>query len=623
MTNATPEGTLNYTFYASGNVESIASSKSNASSNPNGISVAYTYDAGVPVDRSTSTGWVDLNRPSTVVDNRLQGNQTTTYTYDPASNVATVQAPNGLTSTFTYDALNRLTELSTPPVADYKYTLGLTGNRSQATEQYLTNATQQSSRTLQWNYDGIYRLTGETINVDEAQNSGSASYGLDPVGNRTSVTSSFNGFTPIAGVYNANDEISSETYDPNGNVTQEANGNSHTYDSQNHMLSMTNGATVINMTYDAFGNRVAKTVNGVTTQYLVEDDVNPTGLPQVVEELSGPIGAGVVTRTYTYGLQRISQNLSPTVTGNSTWTPSFYVYDGAGSVRQLTDINLKVTDEYEYDAYGNSFTKSGTTPNNYLYRGEQFDSDLGLYYLRARYYNPNTGRFISVDPLNGDPTDPISFQKYLYANGDPVDFDDASGKNAMPVPLPPAPGPFLVPPPAPKPTKQPGAGALEYALVLSVISLAAEPAVAKLGCEIRMDYAVDKLRFSNDIDIVQDAKNCNARGKTQMRIQLQKGTTVTVVGTPVLQADDPPGVTKAQVWAGLAALWGLGGSGQTGFPKSLQRDLRSAIIEVSQCVGRQTGTLQGKYTVCQAYVTGDQSGWRIDLENLYGFNLSQ
>jgi len=83
------------------------------------------------------------------------------------------------------------------------------------------------------------------------------------------------------------------TYDANGNVTQEANGNSHTYDSQNHRLSMTNGGASIIMIYEAFGDRVAKTANGVTTQYLVEDDVNPTGLPQVVDELSDPIGAAM------------------------------------------------------------------------------------------------------------------------------------------------------------------------------------------------------------------------------------------------------------------------------------------------------------------------------------------
>jgi RHS repeat-associated protein len=409
VTKATPEGTLNYTFYPNGKVESIVSSNPDGSSNPNGISVAYTYD--------------DLNRLSTVVDNRLQGNQTTTYSYDPASNVAKVVAPNGLTSTFTYDALNRLTALITP-VSSYNYQLGATGNR--------TSATEGNGRSLTWNYDGIYRLTNETIADDSGQNNGSASYGLDPVGNRLSATSTLPGINPIAGTYNADDEISSESYDANGNVTQEANGNHHTYDSQNHMLSMTNGSASINLIYDAFGNRVAKTVTtaGVTTttQYLVEDDVNPTGYPQVVEELSGPFGAGVVTRTYTYGLQRISQNLSPTVSGNSTWTPSFYVYDGGGSVRQLTNTAGVVTDEYEYDAYGNSFTKTGTTPNNYLYRGEQFDADLGLYYLRARYYNPNTGRFLSRDPLDGQAKDPATLHKYLYANGDPVNGIDPTGK---------------------------------------------------------------------------------------------------------------------------------------------------------------------------------------------------
>jgi len=401
----TPEGTLSYTYYPAGQVESIKSS------NANGVSVAYTYD--------------DLNRLSTVVDNRLTGNNTTTYSYDNASNVATVKYPNGLTSTFTYDTLNRLTELATPPVADYKYTLGLTGNR--------TGATEQSGRTLQWNYDGIYRLTGETISGDPANNggnNGSATYTLDPVGNRTSANSTFSGFTPGFGSYNADDEVSTESYDLNGNTTRTANGNSYTYDSENHMLSMTNGSTLVTMIYDAFGNRVAKTVTNLatrvssTTQYLVEDDVNPTGLPQVMEELAGPIGAGVVARTYTYGLQRISGNQVL----NGAWTPSFYGYDGGGSVRQLTNSAGVVTDEYEYDAFGNSFTKSGTTPNNYLYRGEQYDSDLGLYYLRARYYNPATGRFMSRDPEEGKPIIPATLHKYLYVGGDPVNWVDPRGR---------------------------------------------------------------------------------------------------------------------------------------------------------------------------------------------------
>jgi RHS repeat-associated protein len=412
-TKATPQGKLSYTYYPAGQVESIQSS------NTGGAWVSYTYDG--------------LNRLSTVVDNNLPGQNTTDYTYDQASNVATVKYPSGLTSTFTYDSMNRLTELvyspqSTPPVINYSYQLGLTGNRTQATET--------SGRTVNWSYDGIYRLTNETITGDTSNNggnNGSATYTLDPVGNRTAANSNFSGFNPIAGSYNADDQLSSETYDSNGNTTLAANGNSYTYDSENHMTSATGNGKTITMAYDAFGNRVAKTVNSgttsVTTWYLVEDDVNPTGLPQVLEEKVG----GAVQRVYTYGLQRISQYLSPTVTGNSAWTPSFYVYDGAGSVRQLTDSTGTPTDEYEYDAYGNSFTKQGTTPNNYLYRGEQYDSDLGLYYLRARYYNANTGRFLSRDPEDGKPIDPKTLHKYLYVGGNPVNWIDPRGREIVEV----------------------------------------------------------------------------------------------------------------------------------------------------------------------------------------------
>jgi YD repeat-containing protein len=126
------------------------------SHNANGASVAYTYD--------------DLNRLSTVVDNNLPGQNTTSYTYDSgvpvdrssstgwdnASNVATVATPNGLQSSFTYDTLNRLTAMSTS-VASYNHTLGPTGSRTQATES--------NGRTVNWSYDNIYRLTSETSSL--------------------------------------------------------------------------------------------------------------------------------------------------------------------------------------------------------------------------------------------------------------------------------------------------------------------------------------------------------------------------------------------------------------------------------------------------------------------------
>lgn len=109
--------------------------------------------------------------------------------------------------------------------------------------------------------------------------------------------------------------------------------------------------------------------------------------------------------------------------------PSFYGYDGFGSVRQLTDSAGTVTDTYSYDAWGNSFGSTGSTPNLYLYRGEQYDPDLTLYYLRARYFNPLSGRFLSRDPEAGQIKVPATLHKYLYGAGDPVNRIDPGGRD--------------------------------------------------------------------------------------------------------------------------------------------------------------------------------------------------
>jgi RHS repeat-associated protein len=87
-----------------------------------------------------------------------------------------------------------------------------------------------------------------------------------------------------------------------------------------------------------------------------------------------------------------------------------------------------VTDTYEYDAFGHTFATSCTTPNNYLYRGEQYDADLNLYYLRARYYKPVTGRFFSRDPADEKLIDPETLHRYLYAAGDPINRLDPRGR---------------------------------------------------------------------------------------------------------------------------------------------------------------------------------------------------
>ncbi len=562
----TPEGTLSYTYDSAGHLASMTSS------NAHGVSVDYQYD--------------DLNRLSAVIDNRLSsGANTTSYTYDSASNVGTVTYPNGVQSTFTYDTLNRVSDVSSQ-VSGYTYQRGPTGN--------LTAAGELNGRTLLWNYDGIYRLTNETIGSAPSGANGSVSYTLDPVGNRTSDTSSLPGVTAVSGTYNAYDEVSSETYDNNGNATH-VGTNTFAYDAENHLTSMNSGS--VTLIYDGDGNRVAKIVGGVTTSYLV-DDLNPTGYPQVVEELTG----GSVTRQYTYGLQRISQNQVI----DSAWTPSFYEYDGGGNVRQLTSAAGAVTDSYEYDAFGNKINSTGTTPNVYLYRGEQYDPDLGLYYLRARYYNPITGRFLSRDPEDGSTLAPKTLHKYIYAGGDPVDLGDPTGRAVA----------------GTMPGRVGVGGALGEYVILTLQATAAAVAVADVGCAVSTAYYVLARKLAFDANITTG--DCEAKGEGRMRIQLQLEGTFTSPFSQILTNDDPPGVTTAQVRAGLLGIWGEAQIPSAGFPYNSQEGaLRTAIIEVSQCLNKFPPNGYGfpKRSLCSAPV--GTSGWRVDLDNLNGTNLRQ
>jgi RHS repeat-associated protein len=264
-------------------------------------------------------------------------------------------------------------------------------------------------------YDSLYRLTSEAVTSNPNNHNGTTSYVYDAVGNRQKLL--VNGATANSYTYDADDRLGSDTYDSDGN-TINSFGTANAYDFENHMVQQ----GYVTIAYDGDGNRVSETVGTVTTNYLV-DTVNQTGYAQVVDELQ----SGAVTRTYSYGLERINENQIL----NSTWTPSFYGYDGHGSVRQLTNSAGAVTDTYDYDAFGNLVNSIGSTPNNYLFAGEECDPALSLYYNRARYMNTTTGRFWSIGAYEGDDEDPISLHKYLYAGENPVNMTDPSGHDDL------------------------------------------------------------------------------------------------------------------------------------------------------------------------------------------------
>jgi len=407
MRKAGPAPTLNYTYDAHGNTLTIASS------NTNGASVTYAPDA--------------LNRLSTVTDNRLaaQGvaNPLTTYSYDPAGNMSGYSySADGLQSTYGYDTLNRLSgvtwQKSGTTVSSFAYTPYPAGN--------VHTVTELSGRNVSYAYFNNYMLQSETIASDPGGNNGQETYTYDAVGNRKTVSStipSLPGGNSYS--YDVNDRLTTDTYDNNGN-TISSSGISYTYDFENKLLMK--GAVV--MVYDGDGNRVSETVGSTTTKYLM-DTLNPTGYSQVMDELVN----GSVTRTYAYGLRPISENQLI----GSTWTPSFYGYDGHGNVRFLANSAGTVTDTYTFDAFGAQIASTGTTPNPYLYSGERFDSSLNLYHLRARYYNMLTGRFETMDPGKetccalrasqiGNVFDPATLHKYVYAKNNPVNWTDPSGR---------------------------------------------------------------------------------------------------------------------------------------------------------------------------------------------------
>jgi RHS repeat-associated protein len=394
---------LTYTWDAAGNRTSVTT--------PEGTTT-YTYDG--------------LNRLEKVTD----ANGTSTYGYDAVGNLTSVSRPNGTDTTYGYDDLNRLVLVENRGpggalISSYAYTLENAGNRTAVVEAGPATA----GRTVTYAYDAVYRLTEETVDEAGTANDLSLSYDYDAVGNRIEMNRNGDVTTYV---YDENDRLLGETgpggtvtssYDDNGNLLGRDDGtnvDAYDYDAENRLVAATIqiGANPGSVTYgyDADGLRTSSTSGGTTTTFLQDKSAD---LARVVVETT----PGVVT-TYTYGEQLLSQT-------RSTGGTHFYLADGQLSVRQLTTTAGVVSDGYTYDAFGVQLAATGTTPNAYRYTGEPLDPNVGFYYLRARWYDQASGRFTSTDPQLGNPFEPASLHRYLYANANPVDNRDPSGETSL------------------------------------------------------------------------------------------------------------------------------------------------------------------------------------------------
>jgi RHS repeat-associated protein len=185
-----------------------------------------------------------------------------------------------------------------------------------------------------------------------------------------------------------------------------------TYDAANRLTSVTSGTLTTAFEYDGLGNRTAQTVDGVTTEYVL--DV-AGGLPEVIVATTG----GASTRYVQVQGQILAQQDS------GAWT--HILADHLGSVRQLVGSDSRVDLAQSFDPFGVLFETSGSGESDFAYTGEWWDSEAGVVFLRARYYDPVEGRFVAKDPWPGDELRPQSVNGWSYVEGNPVSGTDPTG----------------------------------------------------------------------------------------------------------------------------------------------------------------------------------------------------
>jgi RHS repeat-associated protein len=211
------------------------------------------------------------------------------------------------------------------------------------------------------------------------------------------------------------------TYDADGNLTSKTDistleTTTYTFNADNFLVRIDlPDTTIVTYAYDPQGRRIEKNVDGTITRYIYDDE-------DILLELDG---SNTVRSYYTHG-PSIDEPLimeRDTDTNGSLDQKVFYHVDGLGSIKTLTDNTGAIVQTYLYDSFGNIVDQTGTVVNPYTYTAREYDTESGLYYYRARYYDASIGRFISEDPIGFGGG--INF--YVYVGNDPINILDPLG----------------------------------------------------------------------------------------------------------------------------------------------------------------------------------------------------
>ena len=374
----------------------------------------YTYDSRGNVKTVTNTnGTLTMNYD---VNDRLENytdyySNTVAYEYDNNNNVTKIKYPGNKDVNYVYDGLNRCTSVTdwNGKVTYYTY----------FTDDRVSKITLPNGTYTDYSYDAAGRPTGISNKKSNGTVISSYAFTMDNAGNHLSETitepSILAGLQTISnqtvnyGQYPFN-RIQSQgstnfTHNTAGAITNKGT-EFFTYDLNDNLLTAPNSS----FSYDGAGNRRAKAVSGVNTRYVL----SILGMSQVLMETNT---SNAVQNYYVYGPTGLLYRVKPTNTNQ------YYHYDFRGSTTAITNESQAVTHSYSYDPFGKVLASTEADFNPYRYVGKHgvaYESPT-LTFMRARYYDPTTGRFVSEDPV-------WALNLYPYVENNPIMMIDPKGE---------------------------------------------------------------------------------------------------------------------------------------------------------------------------------------------------
>ena len=397
---------VTYAYTDSGKIENI--------NFPDGPATEFDYDTLDNLIRmqdragTTTFEYDAINRLTARTD---ANGFTVAYSYDDAGNLETLTYPGHKTITYSYDKLNRLKTVTDwlDRTAEYHYD-------DAGRPDYLT---QFNGTIVDYSYDNANRLTG-LANLTATGGTTIAAYAftLDGNGNRTGVTRDtplgLDGLADATSGYTigSNNRLTAAgtdtfTYDNEGQLAT-AYGNTLTFDYE-HRLTGVSGTNEFQYTYDGAGNRISAVRSGTETRYIYDASGN----------LLAEADSEGVTRYYIYGAGLLAM-------ADTSGTMYCYHFDATGHTVAMTNSSKAIVNAYAYTPFGTIANQQEVVTQPFKFVGQfgVMTEDNGWYCMRARYYDPETHRFISQDPMGFDGGD---VNLYAYALNNPVLFSDPLG----------------------------------------------------------------------------------------------------------------------------------------------------------------------------------------------------